>query len=141
MKNADGKSNALPPSPLCTYIISRPFVLHALSSTLASPAPGVVKTGTSTSKKSNSEATSPSIPALPPPPRPSCQHKHRCYPINTNAIRTTYNTITQAYLIHDRKFSGDESFLKDPNAFNDAKNTAVLQVVDKSVEAEDKSRL
>ncbi|KAM0713589.1 hypothetical protein Q7P37_010551 [Cladosporium fusiforme] len=44
------------------------------------------------------------------------------------------------------KFSGDESFLRDPNAFNDAKNTAVLQVVDTSVGAdsekgEDKSRL
>ena len=47
----------------------------------------------------------------------------------------------------NRKVSGDESFLKDPNAFNDAKNTAALQVVDEPVapaaddKAEDKSRL
>jgi hypothetical protein len=45
-----------------------------------------------------------------------------------------------------RRFSGDESFLKDPNAYNDAKNTAALQVVDEPVsevtdKAEDKSRL
>lgn len=45
-----------------------------------------------------------------------------------------------------RKFSGDESFLKDPNAFNDAKNAAAIQVVDEPLEpigdkAEDKSRL
>ena len=45
-----------------------------------------------------------------------------------------------------RKFSGDESFLKDPNAYNDAKNTATLEVIDEPVEvvgdkAEDKSRL
>ena len=45
-----------------------------------------------------------------------------------------------------RKFSGDESFLKDPNAFNDAKNAAAVQVVDEPIsevseKAEDKSRL
>ena len=48
---------------------------------------------------------------------------------------------------HDcRKFSGDESFLKDPNAYNDAKNAATLEVIDEPVsvaadKAEDKSRL
>jgi len=46
----------------------------------------------------------------------------------------------------NRKFSGDESFLRDPNAYNDAKNTATLQVIDEPVgaagdKAEDKSRL
>lgn len=45
-----------------------------------------------------------------------------------------------------RKFSGDESFLKDPNAYNDAKNAATLEVIDEPVtvaadKAEDKSRL
>lgn len=45
-----------------------------------------------------------------------------------------------------RKFSGDESFLRDPNAFNDAKNTAALEVIDEPIsevgeKAEDKSRL
>jgi hypothetical protein len=45
-----------------------------------------------------------------------------------------------------RRFSGDESFLRDPNAFNDAKNTATLEVIDEPIsevgeKAEDKSRL
>ena len=45
-----------------------------------------------------------------------------------------------------RKFSGDESFLKDPNAYNDAKNAATLEVIDEPMsvaadKAEDKSRL
>jgi hypothetical protein len=45
-----------------------------------------------------------------------------------------------------RKFSGDESFLRDPNAFNDAKNAATLEVIDEPIseageKAEDKSRL
>lgn len=55
--------------------------------------------------------------------------------------------ITHAYdfMIY-RKFSGDESFLKDPNAYNDAKNAATLEVIDEPVtvaadKAEDKSRL
>jgi hypothetical protein len=46
----------------------------------------------------------------------------------------------------NRRFSGDESFLRDPNAFNDAKNTATLEVIDEPIsevgeKAEDKSRL
>ena len=46
----------------------------------------------------------------------------------------------------NRKFSDDESFLKDPNAYNDAKNAATLEVIDEPVgvaadKAEDKSRL
>jgi len=55
--------------------------------------------------------------------------------------------ITHAYdSMICRKFSGDESFLKDPNAYNDAKNAATLEVIDEPVsvaadKAEDKSRL
>lgn len=55
--------------------------------------------------------------------------------------------ITHAYdFIICRKFSGDESFLKDPNAYNDAKNAATLEVIAEPVsvaadKAEDKSRL
>jgi len=41
-----------------------------------------------------------------------------------------------------RKFSGDESFLRDPNAFNDAKNTAAVDVIEEEppVQAEGKAR-
>jgi hypothetical protein len=69
----------------------------------------------------------------------------------TNASQRYYQfrRLTSYQFFSNRKFSGDESFLKDPNAFNDAKNTAALQVVDEPVgpaaaaaaEAEDKSRL
>jgi hypothetical protein len=67
----------------------------------------------------------------------------------TNASQRYYRfrRLTSYQFFSNRKFSGDESFLKDPNAFNDAKNTAALQVVDEPVgpaaagEAEDKSRL
>lgn len=42
--------------------------------------------------------------------------------------------ITHAYdFMICRKFSGDESFLKDPNAYNDAKNAATLEVIDEPV--------
>lgn len=61
---------------------------------------------------------------------------------------STQKSITQTYgfSIMNRKFSGDESFLKDPNAFNDAKNTTAMEVVDAGIGAEsekteDKSRL
>jgi hypothetical protein len=76
------------------------------------------------------------------------QHKSPTTNIIQSAKRS--HTISQAYDRNsNRKFSGDESFLKDPNAFNDAKNTAALQVVDEPVgpaaavddRAEDKSRL
>jgi hypothetical protein len=61
--------------------------------------------------------------------------------------KRTKSHITHAYdFLICRKFSGDESFLKDPNAYNDAKNAATLEVIDEPVgvaadKAEDKSRL
>lgn len=69
-----------------------------------------------------------------------CQPNERLQPHHTNSITQTYGPTL------NRKFSGDESFLKDPNAFNDAKNTTAVEVVDagigaESEKAEDKSRL
>jgi hypothetical protein len=66
---------------------------------------------------------------------------------NEHLKRQQNSHITHAYdFMICRKFSGDESFLKDPNAYNDAKNAATLEVIDEPVsvageKAEDKSRL
>src|ERR1700712_1633478 len=40
-------------------------------------------------------------------------------------------------VMHNRRFSGDESFLKDPNAFNDAANTVSVDAVASGVTASD----
>jgi hypothetical protein len=61
-------------------------------------------------------------------------------------LKATPNSLRMLTNANHRRFSGDESFLRDPNAFNDAKNTATLEVIDEPIsevgeKAEDKSRL
>jgi hypothetical protein len=61
-------------------------------------------------------------------------------------LEVAQNLLRKLTTSNYRRFSGDESFLRDPNAFNDAKNTATLEVIDEPIsevgeKAEDKSRL
>jgi hypothetical protein len=96
-------------------------------------------TGVSQLKRSSS------APSPQPPPTNQQHHTHKTtqhHPETANHHQK-FRRLTSLSILSNRKFSGDESFLKDPNAFNDAKNTAALQVVDEPVEpaADDKSRL
>ncbi|KAK4545220.1 hypothetical protein LTR36_003399 [Oleoguttula mirabilis] len=72
-------------------------------------------TGTSTWRKSVSLASSLK--------RSKRRQKQAYEPFTASTDTTRFQLHLLTKVMHNRRFSGDESFLKDPNAFNDTANT------------------